>query len=177
MRTFLDFEKPVADLEGKIAELHHLSSTSDLTHRRKSTVCTAKLDALLKQTYSKLTAWQKAQAARQVDRPHTLDYIARLIEGFMPLPPAPRRRRAVWAVSAGCAGAPASSSARRRAPIPQRASAQLRRRPPKALSNRVRCWRPPLPLRITTARSGDQVFGGNQAGKPVQGSRTSYLSR
>ena len=85
MRTFLDFEKPVADLEGKIAELRHLSSTSDLNIADEVRRLQSKLDALLKQTYSKLTSWQKAQVARHVDRPHTLGYIARLIEGFTPL--------------------------------------------------------------------------------------------
>src|SRR5512147_1419544 len=85
MRTFLDFEKPVAELEGKIAELRHLSSTSDLDIAKEVGRMQAKLEALLKQIYSRLTPWQEAQVARHVDRPHTLDYIRRLAGDFTPL--------------------------------------------------------------------------------------------
>jgi acetyl-CoA carboxylase carboxyl transferase subunit alpha len=85
MRTFLDFEKPIAELEGKIAELRHLSSTSDLDIAQEVGRMQAKLEALLKQIYSRLTPWQKAQVARHVDRPHTLDYIRRLVTDFTPL--------------------------------------------------------------------------------------------
>ena len=85
MRTFLDFEKPIAELEGKIDELRHLSSTSELNIAEEIGRLQGKLDAQLKQVYSKLTPWQKAQVARHVDRPHTLDYIGRLIEDFTPL--------------------------------------------------------------------------------------------
>ena len=85
MRTFLDFEKPIAELEGKIAELRHLSSTSDLDIAKEVGRMQAKLEALLKQIYSRLTPWQKAQVARHVDRPHTLDYIRRLVTDFTPL--------------------------------------------------------------------------------------------
>jgi acetyl-CoA carboxylase carboxyl transferase subunit alpha len=85
MQTFLDFEKPIAELEGKLAELRHLSSTSDINIADEVGRVQAKLDAVLKQTYSRLTPWQKAQVARHVDRPHTLDYIGRLITDFTPL--------------------------------------------------------------------------------------------
>src|SRR5512132_1749958 len=85
MRTFLDFEKPIAELEGKIAELRHPSSTSDLDIAQEVGRMQAKLEMLLKQTYSRLTPWQKAQVARHVDRPHTLDYIRRLVTDFTPL--------------------------------------------------------------------------------------------
>lgn len=85
MRTFLDFEKPIAELEGKIAELRHLSSTSELNIADEIGRLQGKLDGLLKQVYGKLTPWQKAQVARHIDRPHTLDYIGRLIERFTPL--------------------------------------------------------------------------------------------
>ena len=93
MRTFLDFEKPIAELEGKIAELRHLSSTSDLNIADEVGRLQGKLDALLKQTYSRLTAWQKAQVARHVDRPHTLDYIPRLVDGLHAARRRPRLRR------------------------------------------------------------------------------------
>ena len=85
MRTFLDFEKPIADLEGKIAELRHLSSTTDLNIAEEVGRLQSKLEALLNQTYSRLTPWQKAQVARHIDRPHTLDYIRRLTTEFTPL--------------------------------------------------------------------------------------------
>lgn len=83
--TFLDFEKPIAELEGKIAELRHLSSTSDLNIAQEVGRLQSKLEGMLKQTYSRLSAWQKAQVARHVDRPHALDYIRRLSTDFTPL--------------------------------------------------------------------------------------------
>lgn len=85
MRTFLDFEKPIADLEGKIAELRHLSSTSEVNIAEEVGRLQLKLESLLKQTYGRLTAWQKAQVARHVDRPHALDYVRHLITDFTPL--------------------------------------------------------------------------------------------
>jgi acetyl-CoA carboxylase carboxyl transferase subunit alpha len=85
MRTFLDFEKPIAELEGKIAELRHLSSTSELNIADEIGRLQGKLEALLKQIYGKLTPWQKTQVARHADRPHTLDYVRRLVTDFTPL--------------------------------------------------------------------------------------------
>ena len=85
MRTFLDFEKPIAELEGKIAELRHLSSTSELNIADEIRRLQAKLDAQLKQIYGKLTPWQKTQVARHMERPHTLDYVRGLVEDFTPL--------------------------------------------------------------------------------------------
>ena len=84
MRTFLDFEKPIAELEGKIAELRHISSTTDVNIAEEVGRLQGKLEGLLKQTYSRLTPWQKAQVARHVDRPHALDYIRRLATEFTP---------------------------------------------------------------------------------------------
>jgi acetyl-CoA carboxylase carboxyl transferase subunit alpha len=85
MRTFLDFEKPIAELEGKIAELRHLSSGGDLNIADEVGRLQGKLEALLRQTYSRLSPWQKAQVARHAERPHTLDYVGRLIDDFTPL--------------------------------------------------------------------------------------------
>jgi len=85
MRTFLDFEKPIAELEGKIAELRHLGSTSELNIADEVGRLQTKLETLVRQTYGKLTPWQKAQVARHVDRPHAMDYIRRLVTGFTPL--------------------------------------------------------------------------------------------
>jgi acetyl-CoA carboxylase carboxyl transferase subunit alpha len=85
MRTFLDFEKPVAELEAKIEELRHVSDQGTLNIADEVSRLEAKTDRLLRQTYAKLTAWQKVQVARHPARPHGLDYIGRLIEDYTPL--------------------------------------------------------------------------------------------
>ena len=83
--NFLEFEKPVAELEGKIEELRHLSDTDDLNIAEEVGRLQAKVDKLLRSTYAKLAPWQKTQVARHPDRPHFLDYIEALIEDFTPL--------------------------------------------------------------------------------------------
>lgn len=85
MRTFLDFEKPIADLEAKIEELRHLASDDTVNIAEEVGRLEVKVDKLLRQTYAKLTAWQKVQVARHPQRPHGVDYIAALIEDFTPL--------------------------------------------------------------------------------------------
>src|ERR1700733_9140752 len=85
MRHFLEFEKPLAELEGKIEELRHLSDGGDLNIADEVTRLEAKVDKFLKQTYSKLTPWQKVQLARHPERPHGSDYLKRLIVDFTPL--------------------------------------------------------------------------------------------
>lgn len=83
--NFLDFEKPIAELEGKIEELRHLSDTDDLNIAEEVSRLQAKVDKQLRQIYAKLTPWQKTQVARHPDRPHFLDYVGALVEDFMPL--------------------------------------------------------------------------------------------
>ncbi len=85
MNTFLDFEKPIAELEGKIKELHHLSSSDHLNIVDEVSRLQDKAERLLKQTYAELTPWQKTQVARHPERPHTSDYIESLIDNFNPL--------------------------------------------------------------------------------------------
>ena len=85
MHTYLDFEQPIQELEGKIAELRHLSSQDDVNIADEVSRLQEKANRLLTQTYSKLTPWQKTQVARHPDRPHALDYIKQLIEDFEPL--------------------------------------------------------------------------------------------
>ncbi len=85
IRSFLDFERPIADLEGKIEELRHLSDTGNLKIADEVERLQGRIDRLLRQTYSKLTAWQKVQVARHPNRPHCIDYIDQLIEAFTPL--------------------------------------------------------------------------------------------
>ncbi|WP_169544504.1 acetyl-CoA carboxylase carboxyltransferase subunit alpha [Sneathiella aquimaris] len=85
MNNFLDFEKPIADLEGKIRDLEGLDNGSDLEINEDVDKLRQKASQLLKNTYSKLTPWQKTQVARHVDRPKLKDITHRLIEGFTPL--------------------------------------------------------------------------------------------
>ena len=82
MHNFLDFEKPIAELEGKIEELRHVVDSGDINVADEVTKLQTKTDKLLEQTYSRLDAWQKTQVARHADRPHTLDYINVLIDDF-----------------------------------------------------------------------------------------------
>jgi acetyl-CoA carboxylase carboxyl transferase subunit alpha len=85
MPTFLDFEKPVAELEGKIEELRHLSDDGEINIADEVAKLQAKADRLLRQSYAKLSAWQRTQVARHPDRPHFSDYVDSLIEDFTPL--------------------------------------------------------------------------------------------
>ena len=81
----LDFEKPIAELEGKIEDLRHLTDAGDVNIADEVGRLQVKVDKLLRSTFSNLTAWQKTQVARHPDRPHALDYIAGLIQDFTPL--------------------------------------------------------------------------------------------
>jgi len=85
-RTYLDFEKPVAELESKVAELKAIGSDDDaVSITEEVTRLQQKAQQALTDTYAKLTPWQKTQVARHPDRPHCLDYAAALIEDFTPL--------------------------------------------------------------------------------------------
>src|SRR4030095_5032652 len=85
MPTFLDFEKPIAELEGKIAELRHLSNADDMNIAEEISRLQTKSDKLLKQTYAKLSAWETTQVARPPERPHFFDYVGALVDDFVPL--------------------------------------------------------------------------------------------
>jgi len=85
MRHFLDFEKPIAELEGKIAELRAMSAPEGINIADEVGKLTEKADKQLRATYAKLTPWQKTQVARHEDRPKALDYIAQLIGDYTPL--------------------------------------------------------------------------------------------
>lgn len=85
MAITLDFEKPIAELEGKLAELRHLSSTGEINIGSEIKRLQDKTEKLLQKTYQNLTPWQKVQVARHPERPHTSDYIAHLITEFTPL--------------------------------------------------------------------------------------------
>jgi acetyl-CoA carboxylase carboxyl transferase subunit alpha len=81
----LDFEKPIAELEGKVKELRHLATGSDLDLQEEIAKLESRAAKLLSQTYAKLTPWQKTLVARHPDRPHFKDYVAGLIEDWTPL--------------------------------------------------------------------------------------------
>ncbi len=85
MHSYLDFEKPIAELEGKIEELRHLTGSAEINIAEEVTKLQGKIDKLLVQAYSKLTPWQKTQVARHHDRPHALEYVTALIDDFTPL--------------------------------------------------------------------------------------------
>ena len=85
IRHFLDFERPIAELEGKIEELRHLSTTSEINIADEVGRLENTANRLLRQTYARLTPWQKVQVARHPERPHCLDYIGGLIAEFVPL--------------------------------------------------------------------------------------------
>ena len=84
MRSYLDFEKPVAELDAKIDELRALHSDGDAIGEEINRI-EGKAAAALKELYAGLTPWQKTQVARHPQRPHCLDYVAALIADFVPL--------------------------------------------------------------------------------------------
>src|SRR4051812_46396632 len=85
MATFLDFEKPIAELEARIAELRDTASAGEANIEAEIERLEERSARLLRDTYGKLTPWQKTQVARHPERPHFSDYVAELIEDFVPL--------------------------------------------------------------------------------------------
>jgi acetyl-CoA carboxylase carboxyl transferase subunit alpha len=85
MATFLDFEKPIAELEARISELRETASASEPNIEAEIGRLQERAQRLLRDTYAKLTPWQKTQVARHPERPHFKDYVAGLIEDFVPL--------------------------------------------------------------------------------------------
>jgi acetyl-CoA carboxylase carboxyl transferase subunit alpha len=86
MRAYLDFEKPVAELESKIADLRSLAARDGgATLGEDVTRLEAKAETALRDLYASLTPWQKTQVARHPERPHCLDYIETLFTEFTPV--------------------------------------------------------------------------------------------
>jgi acetyl-CoA carboxylase carboxyl transferase subunit alpha len=86
MRSYLDFEKPVAELEAKIEELRAIEAEGDAVAIGDEIIrIEGKAAQALKELYAELTPWQKTQVARHPQRPHCLDYITALIADFVPL--------------------------------------------------------------------------------------------
>jgi acetyl-CoA carboxylase carboxyl transferase subunit alpha len=86
VRSYLDFEKPVAELEAKVEELRALGETGDaVAIGEEINRLEARAAEALQELYADLTPWQKTQVARHPQRPHALDYISALITDFVPL--------------------------------------------------------------------------------------------
>jgi acetyl-CoA carboxylase carboxyl transferase subunit alpha len=85
MAHYLEFEKPIAELEGKIEELRHLTNNGGLNIADEVGKLQVKVDKQIRAAYAKLTPWQKVQVARHPERPHFSDYVAALIQDFTPL--------------------------------------------------------------------------------------------
>lgn len=85
MHGYLDFEKPIADLEGQLQELRRLPEHEDVNIAEDVERLQVKVDRLLRQTYSRLTPAQKVQVARHPSRPHFKDFVAGMVTEFTPL--------------------------------------------------------------------------------------------
>jgi acetyl-CoA carboxylase carboxyl transferase subunit alpha len=85
MTTYLEFEKPIAELESKISELRHLPNSGDVDIAEEVMRLQDKVQKLLRATYAKLTPWQRVLVARHAERPHAQRYIDRLITDYTPL--------------------------------------------------------------------------------------------
>ena len=85
IKHFLSFEKQISDLEGKIEELRHLSSGSDINIAEEIGKLQTTVANELKRTYSKLTPWQKVQVSRHPERPHFQDIVKYLFDDYIPL--------------------------------------------------------------------------------------------
>jgi len=82
---YLDFEKPIADLENKIQELNELSVGNDQVLKKEIQGLEKRVEELRKSIFTNLTRWQRVQLARHPDRPYTLDYIYKITENFTEL--------------------------------------------------------------------------------------------
>ena len=85
IKHFLSFEKQISDLEGKIEELRHLSSGTDINIAEEIGKLQGAVSEELKSTYSQLTPWQKVQVSRHPERPHFQDIVKQLFECYIPL--------------------------------------------------------------------------------------------
>src|SRR5437899_9201377 len=85
MQNYLDFEKPIAELETRVAELRETANNGEIDIDAEIAKLEIKSAKLLRDTYAKLTPWQKTQVARHPDRPHFKDYLAGIADDFLPL--------------------------------------------------------------------------------------------
>ncbi len=80
--NFLDFERPIAELEAKIEELRHVGNDSEINLSDEISTLQEKSKKLTEEIFSKLNAWQVSQLARHPQRPYTMDYIERILTDF-----------------------------------------------------------------------------------------------
>jgi acetyl-CoA carboxylase carboxyl transferase subunit alpha len=85
MTTYLEFEKPIAELESKISELRHLPNSGDVDIAEEVMRLQDKVQKQIRATYARLTPWQRVLVARHAERPHAQRYIDRLITDYTPL--------------------------------------------------------------------------------------------
>ncbi len=85
MTVYLDFEKPIAALEARIIELQEAADESEVDVAAEIIKLRDKADKQLKDTYAKLSAWQKTQVARHPERPHFKHFVGAMCDDFMPL--------------------------------------------------------------------------------------------
>ncbi|MBV9044756.1 MAG: acetyl-CoA carboxylase carboxyltransferase subunit alpha [Alphaproteobacteria bacterium] len=86
MHAYLEFERPIAEVEGKIVELKKLAEEDPAMQIESEVVrLQTRADTLIRDTYAKLTPWQKVQVARHPGRPHFTDYVKGLFDEFTPL--------------------------------------------------------------------------------------------
>ncbi len=85
MSSFLEFEKPIAELQDRIDELRATAADGAVDIDAEIARLQSKSDKLLRDTFARLTPWQKTQVARHPDRPHFKDYAAALFDEFLPL--------------------------------------------------------------------------------------------
>ena len=85
MQTYLDFEKPIAELDRRITELRATADAGSIDIDSEIGKLDAKSSKLLRDTYARLSPWQKTQVARHPERPHFKDYVAGITEDFLPL--------------------------------------------------------------------------------------------
>jgi len=81
----LDFEQPIAALEGKLHEMQKLAADSDVDVTEAVVALEAKINSLKKETYANLTRWQRVQLSRHPERPYTLDYVGGMADKFVEL--------------------------------------------------------------------------------------------
>jgi acetyl-CoA carboxylase carboxyl transferase subunit alpha len=85
MAHYLDFEKPIAELDARIAGLREMASSGTIDIDAEVARLEAKSAKQLRETYARLTPWQKAQVARHPERPHFKDFVAGFVDNFLPL--------------------------------------------------------------------------------------------
>ncbi|GAB3989872.1 acetyl-CoA carboxylase carboxyltransferase subunit alpha [Spirosoma daeguense] len=85
MRTYLDFERPIADLEARLEETKKLAQTSNVDVKEAVSILELSIDKLRREIFQNLTRWQRVQLSRHPDRPYTLDYISLMCDQFIEL--------------------------------------------------------------------------------------------